>query len=228
MNERGRPDEPRPNTAGPNTAGANEEQTPAVPTVHQQLLDAALETATVHGIAKLSMGDVARRAGLSRQTLYRHFASKDALVAAVVAAQTELLIEEVTAASLAEQDPRDSLEAAFAAALRVTRDHPLLDRLLRTEPESLLPLLTSDGGPVMTMVRAAVEQVLALQQPGLDAVTLRRLADIVTRLLVSYAVSAPDDPPEVVSHHVATFLIHGSALTSEPALTHDSTRGAGR
>ena len=165
------------------------------PSVRQQLLDAALETATVHGIAKLSMGDVARRAGLSRQTLYRHFPSKDVLVAAVVAAETEQLIEQVTAASLGEQDPRDALEAAFAVALRVTRDHPLLDRLLRTEPESLLPLLTSDGGPVMTMVRSVVEQVIATHQPELDPLSLRRLADIVTRLLVSYAVSAPDDPP---------------------------------
>lgn len=184
--------------------------------VPQQLLVAALETATVHGIAKLSMGDVARRAGLSRQTLYRHFPSKDALVSAVVATETQLLVEQVTAAALAETGPRDSLEAAFSAALRVTRDHPLLDRLLRTEPESLLPLLTSDGGPVMTMVRSVVEEVVASRQPELDAVTLRRLADIVTRLLVSYAVSAPDDPPEVVAHHVATFLILGVAAANDP------------
>jgi len=209
----------------------SEDGVSAPPTAHQQLLDAALETATVHGIAKLSMGDVARRAGLSRQTLYRHFASKEALVAAVVAAETGLLIDQVTAASLAEQDPRDALEAAFAAALRVTRDHPLLDRLLTTEPESLLPLLTSDGGPVMTTVRAVVEQVLAAHQPELDALALRRLADIVTRLLVSYAVSAPDDPPEVVAHHVATFLIHGTGLAHGAGSTHaipPTTRGAGR
>ena len=195
-----------------------EDPTPALP-VRQQLLDAALETATVHGISKLSMGDVAKRAGLSRQTLYRHFPSKEVLVASVVAAETELLIEQVTAASLDEDDPRDALEAAFATALRVTREHPLLDRLIRTEPESLLPLLTSDGGPVMSMVRSVVEQVIATQQPELDALTLRRLADIVTRLLVSYAVSAPDDPPEVVAHHVATFLIHG---------VHPAERGVSR
>ncbi len=54
--------------------------------IEQRLLDAGLEAATIHGIAKLSMGDVARRAGLSRQTLYRYFPSKDALVAAIVGA----------------------------------------------------------------------------------------------------------------------------------------------
>jgi hypothetical protein len=41
---------------------------------------------------------------------------------------------------------------------------------------------------------------------------MRRFADILTRLLVSYAISAPDDPPEVVAHFVSMFLVHG-ALT---------------
>ena len=40
-----------------------------------------------------------------------------------------------------------------------------------------------------------------------DVVVHRRFADIVTRLLVSYAVSAPDDPPEVVAASIATFLV---------------------
>ena len=48
--------------------------------IEQRLLDAALEAATIHGITRMSMGDVARRAGLSRQTLYRYFPSKDDLI----------------------------------------------------------------------------------------------------------------------------------------------------
>ena len=66
---------------------------PAEP-IEQRLLAAALEAATIHGVTKLSMGDVARRAGLSRQTLYRYFPSKDALIAAVVGAETTTLIEQ--------------------------------------------------------------------------------------------------------------------------------------
>lgn len=182
-------------------------------TIRDQLLAAALETATIHGIAKLSMGDVARRAGLSRQTLYRYFSNKEDLVAAVVAAETTALIDSVVAAGAAEADPRDALAAGLLAALRATRDHPLLDRLVRTEPEALLPLLTTDGGPVMTQVRSVVEAIISQHHPGADPVALRRLADVVTRLLVSYAVSAPDDPPEVVADYVATFLMDGALHT---------------
>ncbi len=186
--------------------------------VPQRLLDAALEAATIHGIAKLSMGDVARRAELSRQTLYRHFPSKDALVAAVVTAETTQLIEQVVAAAVQETEPQASLEAGLLAALTVLRDHPLLDRLVRTEPEALLPLLTTDTSPVMVQVRGVVEAILAEGSPDLttDAVALRRFADVVTRLLISYAVSAPDDPPEVVAHYLSTFLVHGAVASGTP------------
>lgn len=183
--------------------------------IPKRLLDAALEAATIHGISKLSMGDVARRADLSRQTLYRHYPSKDALVAAVVTAETTQLIEQVVAAALEHTDPQDSLEAGLLAALTVLRDHPLLDRLVRTEPEALLPLLTTDTSPVMVQVRSVVEAILTEGSPDLthDAVALRRFADVVTRLLISYAVSAPDDPPEVVAHFLSTFLVHGAVAS---------------
>jgi AcrR family transcriptional regulator len=179
------------------------------------LLDAALEAATLHGISKLSMGDVARRADLSRQTLYRHYPSKDTLVAAVVTAETGKLIEQVVAAALAETEPQASLEAGLLTALTVLRDHPLLDRLVRTEPEALLPLLTTDSSPVMVQVRGVVEAILTEGNPDLtqEPVAMRRFADVVTRLLISYAVSAPDDPPEVVAHFLSTFLVHGAVAS---------------
>ena len=189
------------------------------PTVRDQVLTAAVDAASIHGIAKLSMADVARLAGLSRQTVYRHFPSKDALVAEVIASETAHLANGVIAATRVHDDPRDALEAALLAALIAAREHPLLDRLIRTEPESLLPLLTTDGGPVMGFVRGVVERIIAERvlvdvRPVPDPVALRRFADIVTRLLVSYAVSAPDDPPEVVASIAATILTHGALSTA--------------
>lgn len=200
--------------------------------VPAQLLTAAVEAATLHGIARLSMRDVAGIAGLSRQTIYRHFSSKEMLVAAVIRNETALLIDRVVSASRTHDDPRDALEAALLAAMTAAREHPLLDRLLRTEPESLLALLTTDGGPVMGMVRAVTEHIIAervLVDLDTDApatrAAQRRLADIITRLLVSYAVSAPDDPPEIVAASLADLLIHATATGQATATTasHDCT-----
>lgn len=188
---------------------------PGETTIEQRLLDAALEAGTIHGIAKLSMGDVAQRADLSRQTLYRYFPSKEALVTAVVSAETAKLVEQVVGAAGAQDDPRASLEAGLLAALRVCRDHPLLDRLVRTEPQTLLPLLVAEDSPAMVQIRAVVGHIVAERHPAVatDPVALRRFADVVTRLLVSYAVSAPDDSPEVVAHHLAQLLVPDNLLT---------------
>lgn len=172
----------------------------------EQILAAALETATTHGISRLSVGDVAKAAGLSRQTLYRHFTSKEDLIAAVIVHETSALIEQVVRAASGFEDPRDSLEAAFLSALIALREHPLLDRLIRTEPDALIPLLTTEGGPVLSQVRGVVELVILMGQPEIDSGRLRRSADLVTRLLISYAVSAPDDSPQVIASFVASSL----------------------
>ena len=59
--------------------------TPA-PDVREQILDAALELVGDHGLAQLSMDDLAAAAGVSRATLYRLFPGKAALFSALIQA----------------------------------------------------------------------------------------------------------------------------------------------
>lgn len=221
---------------------ADDTDTAATASTHDLILDAAIESVSLFGLAKMSMSDVATRAGISRPTLYKHFGSKDALVAGTVEREAVGLVAEVLDAAEAHDDAEPSLEAAVVAALRLTREHPLLDRIIRTEPESLLPYLTTDGltvddraaaggggggAAVLLFVRSATEQLVAAKAPGLDAVTARRLADMVARLLVSYAISAPDDPPEVVARAMSAILLHGAvALAARPDPTGSATRPA--
>src|SRR5690606_31501546 len=131
----------------------------------------------------------------------------------------------VVAAGARHDDPRDALEASLLTALRATREHPLLDRLVRTEPETLLPLLITDGGPVTTRVREVVEALIVEWLPQLEPVLLRRIADLVTRLLVSYAVSAPDDPPEVTAAAIADLVVGGIAAQLERPTPHPDHLG---
>jgi len=174
-----------------------------------RLLDAAIEAATIHGIAKLSVGDVAKRANLSRQTLYKHFASKDEIVAHAVLREATTMVGRIVEASDAETDTRAAIEAGILTTLSLTREHPLLDRLIRTEPEALLPLMIGDTGSVAMAVRSVVDGIVARRLPHLSDVERRRAADLLARLLVSYAVNAPDDPPEVVASFIATVLTTG-------------------
>lgn len=177
--------------------------------VQDRLLDAAVEVASLHGLTRLSVGEVAKRAGLSRQTLYKHFPSKEALVSATVLREANTIVADVVAAADVFEDPVESLEAAILVTLRVTRDHPLLDRLVRTEPEALLPLLVGEEGPVWLAVRGVVESIITSRMPDLSALEIRRGADLLSRVLISYAVSAPDDPPEVVAAFMANLVTNG-------------------
>jgi len=180
----------------------------------ERILDAAVEAASIHGITRLSVADVAKRAGLSRPTLYKRYPSKQALVSAAVVREATRVIEAVQRAVDAV-DPAEGAKAALIAglgtALRLLREHPLLDRIVRSEPETLVPALTTDDGLVLAVVRPPIEAMIADRFEPLDPVTIRRVADMLTRLLISYALSAPDDPPEVVVAVVAAIVVDGAS-----------------
>jgi len=179
----------------------------------ERILDAAVEAASIHGITRLSVADVAKRAGLSRPTLYKRYPSKQALLSAAIVREAARVIAAVQQAVDAV-DPREGGKAALVAgigtALRLLREHPLLDRIVRSEPETLVPALTTDDGLVLSVVRPPIEAMLADRFGPLDPVTSRRVADMLTRLLISYALNAPDDPPEVVANVVAAVVADGA------------------
>lgn len=182
----------------------------------ERLLDAALEVAAVHGLSRLSVGDVAKRAGLSRQTLYKHFGSREDLIAQMVLREAGAMVEEIIAAAEAHEDPLASLEAAIVRALEVVRDHPLLDRLLATEPEALLPLLVDGEGSVLDAVDLVARQMLEARLPELSEPQVRAGADLLSRMLVSYAVRPPSQEPAVVARVLSTAIVAGVVAAPAP------------
>jgi AcrR family transcriptional regulator len=63
--------------------------------LRRTLLDASLELMEAEGLGALSLREVARRAGVTHQAPYHHFADKGALVAAIVAEGFGLLRDEM-------------------------------------------------------------------------------------------------------------------------------------
>src|SRR3954465_8414026 len=70
---------------GPGTEGQG------TPEVTAKVVDGALRAIARYGLTKLTVDDVAREAGISRAPLYRYFPGRGAVLAAVVAAETESL-----------------------------------------------------------------------------------------------------------------------------------------
>ena len=174
-----------------------------------RILDATLATMADHGIARLSLEDVARRAGLSRQTVYRYFPSKGDLVEATVLREEQVFIAAMVSAAGRQRELEPALRAAIEAAMRTGHAHALLNRLLATEPESLVALVTTDRGPVLSAARAALEEILSGRLPRVPKARFMLAADAVARLLVSYVVNPPADSPPQVAARLSQLLVHG-------------------
>jgi len=191
----------------------------------QRLLDATLEVAATHGLARLSVGDVAKHAGLSRQTLYKHFSSREELIAQAVMREAGRMVEIVIEAAELEHEPLASLEVAIFTALQVLRGHPMLDRLLETEPEALLPLLVEEQGSVLDAIALITRQLLVGRVPLLSEVQVAAGADLLSRMLISYAVRPPAADPADVARFLSIAIIggvsdgrvHGTGSTVEAA-----------
>lgn len=162
-----------------------------------------------YGIARLSLEDVARRAGLSRQTVYRYFPSKGVLLEATVLREERVFLANMTSAADRHRELEPALRAAIEAALRTGRDHVVLNRLRATEPTALVALVLGDSGPVLSAARQALEEVLRGWLPKAPKARLTVATDAVARLLVSFVVNPPADPPAQVAGRLAQLLVHG-------------------
>ena len=174
-----------------------------------RILDATLATMADHGIARLSLEDVARRAGLSRQTVYRYFPSKGDLVEATVLREEQVFIAAMVSAAGRQRELESALRAAIEAAMRTGQAHALLSRLLATEPESLVALVTTDRGPVLSAARQALQEILSSWLPRVPKARLLMATDAVARLLVSYVVNPPADSSSQVATRLAQLLVNG-------------------
>ena len=95
----------------------------------RRILDTALDSFTRYGYRRTDVADIAEAAGLSRQGLYKHFASKEALFRAVVEDLHESTLERATTdAKLATAEG----PAAVLIALLEGRFVPFFERVYDT------------------------------------------------------------------------------------------------
>lgn len=156
----------------------------------ERILDAALALSAASGVQHLTMDAVARRARVGRMTVYRRFGHKDRLVEALAVREGRRCLAELDAASRADAPIEDQVAAGFATSLRIVREHPLLGRLARVEPESVLTALADRGGALFAMARAYLaERLRESQRAGvLGPVDVEETAELLVRLAFSFVL----------------------------------------
>jgi AcrR family transcriptional regulator len=167
----------------------------------ERILAAALRQFEDFGVRRTTMEDVARRARVSRITIYRRFPQKERLVEAVILGEAHRFFAELEAAVAALDSVEDRIVEAFAHTLAAAREQRLLNRLLATEPELLLPHLTTEGGPVLAAGTEFLARQMRLARSGVPERETRAVAEIVARLVLSFLLTpqsavALDSPRE--------------------------------
>jgi len=169
------------------------------------LLAAAYDAAVSGDWARTRMADVAAAAGVSRQTLYNEFGSKDALAQAMAMREVEEFIAG-TERALEEADPDDPIEAVGAAALYTLQqaaDNPLLKAALTDDTGDLLSFLTTRGEPARAAAVASFERYYSTHFSRLSAADVALAAETITRLTISYLVLPTDVPAEALAARLA-------------------------
>lgn len=154
------------------------------------LLAAARECVLAVGVRRTTLTDVARRAGVSRMTVYRRYPDVRSLVADAMTSEFgELLAAHISRSG--HSSSRERLVDQTVAAIRALRANALLRKVIDVDPELLLPYVTDRMGETQ---RRAEEFFAAGLRQGHDDGSVRKAdptAQARTLLLVtqSYVLS---------------------------------------
>lgn len=163
----------------------------------ERILAAARRLLLEFGLRRTPLADVARAAGVSEATLYRRFATRDDLLRQLFTRETQAFLGQMDEHAGGIDDPAESLAAGFVFFMRALTRQELGARLIQTDPEVVLPLLTTGAGP---WLRAGREYVAA------------QMAKAVRR----HDVEFNGDPQQIAE--VMVRLSHSLFLTPETSL----------
>lgn len=181
----------------PGSVSTGGSRTPAAPDLERKVLDAAAYRFAQQGVTATTMSQLAKDAGISREWLYRHYENRNAVLAALALREIHVLLHGIAERAAAAGDVVDSVVDAFTYAVSEVRDHPLLQRIVESEPQRLTGTATVHGDAVFEVAVDAVTALLmtigevAEARARLLGETLVRLA--LATVIAPGALRSPDD-----------------------------------
>ncbi len=163
------------------------------PGVHDvALLDAAKESILAVGWRRTTLTDVARRAGVSRMTVYRRWPDMQSLLADLLVREWDSVLGETPLADDGAVSP-SALAAGVTSVVRALREQPLLRRIVDVDPELLLPYLLHRRGRNQDRVLDLLAEVV---RRGQETGTVREgdpvlIARSVVLAAQGFVLSAP-------------------------------------
>ena len=175
--------------------------------LRETMFGAARDQLQSRAWSEITMSDIAGAAGVSRQTLYKEFGSRDEFGQAFVIHEGERFLDAVDAAVLEHRDdPRAAVGAALQLFLLTAGEDPLVRILLSDDGTGgMLPFVTTQGMPVVQWATARLTATIEAGWPQAPTSKVALLAESLVRLAISY-VTAPSESPETTSVRAGELL----------------------
>ena len=142
-----------------------------------------------YGIAKTTVDDAAREARLARATVYRYFPDgKEQLIGESITWAVGQFFHDLAVSVADAPDFPTLLEQALVHAHEAVAEHVVLQKVLETEPERLLPQLTQSAPQVQAVLRDYLADKLRHEAllPGVDPV---EAGDWLARMGLSFILA---------------------------------------
>lgn len=200
--------------AGVGGAGATATAEPQVPyavaareLLRNTLLDGANRELASRPWSEITMSDIARAAGVSRQTLYNEFGSRAEFAQELVLREAGRFIDAVQSAIAANaEDPRLALQVTFELFLTVAAENPLVNAIVSGDgADELIALFTTRGETLVETAAARLTDVLLASWPVVPADEAALLGECLVRLAISYA-ALPKAGPAETAEAIASLL----------------------
>ncbi|KUI23120.1 TetR family transcriptional regulator [Mycobacterium sp. IS-1496] len=130
------------------------------PSVEQRILDAAAECVVAFGVNRVTLAEIARRARVSRPTIYRRWRDTDAVLAALLTARIAGVLDAVPDAGVG----REPLVERIVAVGDRLRNDEIVIAVLHSAPEVAMVYITERLGTSQQILIDALAGEIKLAQ----------------------------------------------------------------
>ena len=154
--------------------------------MRERILRGAARCIERWSVSKATLSDVAEEAGVSRATLYRTFpGGRDELLQELVGYEMRTFFGDLARYIEDSGDLSGRLVDGLMYAHRMLADHSLYQRVLATEPDLLLPLMTVESTRIRELISGYLRPYV-LEEGAPDDVETDSLCDYLARMVLSF------------------------------------------
>jgi AcrR family transcriptional regulator len=189
----------------------------------EQIMVAAEAVFTRFGVAKTTMDDIGRQAGVSRPTVYRYFGDRDTLISAIIERRSRLLFAKAREFLFDQPTFADQLVEGLIFLVDRGRRDPLIRILVSPEHMQMAEPLVGSSGLAARLTAEMWGPVLERAMVGgeirsdVDIDKMSEWIALVQFILVGRLdLDNPDDPAhrEMLRNFVLPGLLRSSAMSA--------------